>query len=141
MKKENFITILRWLLFIPVAIISTIIAVRLLGYFNDFSMWRLGYSSTSLFSKFYVPISNGLANGCVFVYTGTFIVPKHKKYVAVLLALIINFFLIKELIDKYSTLGSGESFHIILFTTVTFISSVLTMFSFINPDKEDKPNN
>ena len=140
MKKDNFITILSWLLFIPVSILSTIIAIRLLGYFNDFSMWRLGYSSTSLFSKFYVPISNGLANGCVFVYTGSFIVPRHKKYVAVLLALVINFFLIKELIEKFSTLGSGESFYIILFTTVTFISSVLTMFSFINPDRENKPN-
>ena len=140
MKKNNFITILSWLLFIPVSILSTIIAVRLLGYFNDFSMWRLGYSSTSLFSKFYAPISNGLANGCVFVYTGSFIVPRHKKYVAVLLALIINYFIIKELIDKYSTLNSGDSFYIILFTTVTFISSVLTMFSFINPVREDKPN-
>lgn len=140
MKKDNFITILCWLLFIPASILSTIIAVRLLGYFNDFSMWRLGYSSTGLFSKFYVPISNGLANGCVFVYTGAFIVPRHKKYVAVLLALIINYFIIKELIDKYSTLGSGNSFYIILFTSVTFISSVLTMFSFINPDSEDQPN-
>ena len=140
MKKDNFITILSWLLFIPVSILSTIIAVRLLGYFNDFSMWRLGYSSTSLFSKFYLPISNGIANGCVFVYIGSFIVPRHKKYVAVLLALIINYFIIKELIDKYSTLNSGDSFYIILFTTVTFISSVLTMFSFINPDREDKPN-
>jgi hypothetical protein len=140
MKKENFI-ILRWLLFLPVTIISTIVAVRLLGYFNNFSMWRLGYSSTSLFSKFYVPISNGLANGCVFVYTGSLIVPRHKKYVAGLLALIINYFLIKELIDKYSTLGSGESFYIILFTTVTFISSVLTMFSFINPDRDGTLNN
>lgn len=140
MKKPNYIIVLSWLLFLPASILATIIAVRLLGYFNDFSMWRLGYSSTSLFSKFYVPISNGLANGCVFVYTGSFIVPRHKKYVAVLLALIINYFIITELIDKYSTLGSGDSFYIILFTTVTFISSVLTMFSFINPDSEDQPN-
>lgn len=140
MKKENFISVLSWLLFIPVATISTIIAVRLLGYFNDFSMWRLGYSSTSLYSKFYTAISNGLANGCVFVYIGSFIVPSHKKYAAILLTLIINFFLIKELVIKYSSLNTGESFFMILFTTVTFISSVLTMFSFINPDSEDKPN-
>ena len=140
MKKESFLIILSWLLFLPSSILATIIAVRLLGYINDFSMWRMGYSSTSLFSKFYVAISNGLANGCVFVYIGSFIVPSYKKYVAILLALIINFFLIKELVITYSSLNSQESFFMILFITVTFISSVLTMFSFINPDSEDKPN-
>lgn len=140
MDKKNYNNVLNWLLFLPASILATIIAVRLLGYLNDFSMWRIGYSSTSLFSKFYEAISNGIANGCVFVYIGSFIVPSHKKYVAILLTLIINFFLIKELVIKYSSLNTGESFFMILFTTVTFISSVLTMFSFINPDSEDKPN-
>ena len=140
MKKTNYKNILAWLLFLPATILATIIAVRLLGYLNDFSMWRMGYSSTSLFSKFYVAISNGLANGCVFVYIGSFIVPSYKKYVAILLALLINFFLIKELVSTYSSLNSGESFFMILFIAVTLISSVLTMFSFINLDSEDKPN-
>jgi len=140
MKKENFNSVLRWLLFMPLSLIATIIVIKLLGYLNDFSMWRLGYDSDSLFSKFYLAISNGLANGCVFVYVGSFIAPNHKKYVAILLTIVINFFLIKELIAKYATLDSGESFFIILFTSITLISSVLTMFSFINPDSENRTN-
>lgn len=138
MKKPNYIIVLSWLLFLPASILATIIAVRLLGYFNDFSMWRMGYSSTSLFSKFYEAISNGIANGYVFVYVGSFIVPKHKKHVAILLTLIINFFFIKELVIIYSSLNTKESIFGILFTTIIFISSVLTMFRFINPDSEDK---
>ena len=134
----NYKNLLCWLLFLPSSILATIIAVRLLGYINDFSMWRIGYSSTSLFSKFYDAISNGIANGCVFVYIGSFIVPKHKKYVAILLTLIINFFFIKELVIIYSSLNTKESIFGILFTTIIFISSVLTMFRFINPDSEDK---
>lgn len=139
MEKTNYKNILSWLFFLPASILATVIVIRLLGYFNDFSMYRMGYSSSSIFSKFYVEISNGIANGCVFVYTGSFIVPKYKKYVAILLTIIINFFLFKELVFKYSSLSNGESFFVILFTITTLISSVFSMFSFINPDSEIKP--
>lgn len=136
MKNKNLQNVLSWLLFLPASILSTIIAVRILGFINDFSMLRMGYSSTGLFSTLYVNISNGIVNGCVFVYVGSFIVPKHKKYVAIFLALIINFFFIKELVFMYSSLNSEETFNVILFTITIFISSLLTMFSVINPDSE-----
>lgn len=137
MEKTNFKNLLCWLLFLPASILVTVIATRLLSYFNDFSMYRMGYSDSSLFSRFYEAISNGVVTGYVFVFIGAFIVPKHKKHIAVLLALIINIYLVKELVLKYSSLDSTTAFYAILFIIITLISSLMAMFGVINPDIEN----
>jgi hypothetical protein len=137
MEKINYKNILSWLLFLPSSILVTIIAIKLLGYFNDFSMYRMGYSDSSIFNKFYEAISTGIVNGYVFVFIGSFIVPKYKKQVAVILALMINIFLIKEFVSQYSSLNSGESFYFILFLIMALISSLMAMFGVINPDSEN----
>ena len=118
--------ILIWILFIPISFLATILATKAFYYLNKLTDLINGFDSNGLFYKLFTPIVYGLITGLVFVYVGTFIVPKFKKFVSLFLAFIISAFYI----ITYFT-GSFDDFNLPgLHTIVVVISSFFTAFRF-----------
>lgn len=125
--------ILGWIFFLPIATLAIILLEKLLHYFNQFTLWSMGYSTSSPLGEIYDVVITGISTGYVFVFVGANIVPNYKNYVAWFLAIILNFILISEYWKTYESFDFSE----FLFFILVFISSVVSVLRIINPD--DKP--
>lgn len=118
--------ILIWILFIPISFLATFISIKIFYYLNKLTDFVNGFDSNGLFNKIYTPIIYGVVTGAIFVYVGSKIVPKFKKYISLFLAFLISIITItayfKGLIDYYKLAG--------LHTIVVVISSFFTAFRF-----------
>lgn len=94
-------SLIRWISFLPASILAAIIAGRLLDIINEVSFSRIGISPSSIFYSTYSAITLGIAYGYTFVYTGTYIVPKFKKQIALFLMVAINLICIYMLIRYF----------------------------------------
>jgi hypothetical protein len=75
----------RWVLFIPGALVGAVVVHILYMLINRLGMSMYWMNPDSLFAKlFLVPAASGLM-GASFVYIGTYIAPEKKKLVAVIL--------------------------------------------------------
>jgi len=98
--------ILRWFLFIPVSFLLYFLSVSLLNLLFYF-FWAPMHYEESMFTYLWREVlSNGLG-GFIFVYTGCYIVPNHKKYISIILATI--FILLVGLI-MFGAIGMGMMF-------------------------------
>jgi energy-converting hydrogenase Eha subunit H len=120
---------LRWILFLPLALLVVIIAGWLLKYFNQFSMWMMGYSEDSFFSRIYNSITTAVVISFVFINVGAHIVPKYKNHVAWFLAIILNIAFIGELLVVKDFNGYSAFFLVLL-----LLSSIITVSKIVNPD-------
>ena len=123
--------IFSWILFIPISITATFLAIKIFYYLNKLTDFLNGFDNNGWFSKIYTPIIYGIITGFVFVYVGTIIVPKFEKYVSLFLAFLISVITItayfKGWIDYYKLAG--------LHTIIVVISSFFTAFRFYDENE------
>lgn len=123
--------IFSWILFIPISITATFLAIKIFYYLNKLTDFLNGFDNNGWFSKIYTPIIYGIITGFVFVYVGTIIVPKFEKYVSLFLAFLISIITItayfKGWIDYYKLAG--------LHTIIVVISSFFTAFRFYDENE------
>ncbi len=126
--------LLRWVFFLPMAIICTFIALYAIHYLN---IWTLsiveGHNQEGLLYKFLDKILKNITVGCVFVYVGSYIVPNLKRYVALLLCALISSFSFYYcfIVNKEFSLGLLFEFVI---TLVSSIFTALTFYEGKNPE-------
>lgn len=77
-------------MFLPLSVLSALIAGRLWDFLNEISFLKIGIKSTSQFYSIYSALTLGIIYGFVFVYTGAYIVPKFKKQIALSMFILLN---------------------------------------------------
>ncbi len=85
-SQNKAIEILRWLVFIPGAILGAWLAWILLNILGRFSLDYVGVEHDSFIAQFYFNTSGHAAMGASFVYVGAKISPSYQRIVAYVLA-------------------------------------------------------
>ena len=92
MEQENQsswgVTVLRWIAFLPSALLAAWLAWFLVALLNRVTMRMQGIDPGSFFFRGFIEYISHAVMGAAFVYTGAKIVPSHKKVVAYILAAI-----------------------------------------------------
>ena len=79
----------RWLLFIPLSVVSSFLGSVIWKIFNRYSMGRMISTDSLLYNLYDVPIS-GIIFGFIFVYVGGYIAP-NRHVVLFLVSIVIVF--------------------------------------------------
>ena len=123
--------IFSWILFIPISITATFLAIKIFYYLNKLTDFLNGFDNNGWFSKIYTPIIYGIITGFVFVYVGTIIVPKFEKYVSLFLAFLISIITITAYFKCFIYYYYLAGFYII----IVVISSFFTAFRFYDENE------
>lgn len=88
MKQSITVKILRWISVLP----SSIIGALCLTVINNMIILKLSGYSSSILSKFIFSISSGALFAGIFIIIGSYVAPiKNKKYISIILAAILLF--------------------------------------------------
>ena len=85
-RLKPVIVVLRWLAFLPAAILAAVVAQYLTNILNTFSMYYVYVRPGSLLGKVWILFIGNVVFGATLVFIGTFIAPTHKRVVAPVLA-------------------------------------------------------
>lgn len=80
--KETMIFYLRWIVLLPGALVGSWIAYAATKLVIVFGAFFVGQSE-GFFTIFYNEFLASFAMGAAFIYSGSYIAPKHKRYTAV----------------------------------------------------------
>lgn len=103
---------IRWLLFLPAALIVPIVFYLIQSFFTN---WYLDIGPNA----FYLVILRGVIYGAGFVYVGSLVAPNHQKVVAIILLILLS--MIYGASIFYSVITKAQ------FTDI--VESVLTLIS------------
>lgn len=81
-QHSKLIEILRWIGFLPGALIAGYLAFVVFTLTNQWTLLMTGMDLDSFYSQLYSEFTSHAAMGAGFVYAGAFIAPDHKKIVA-----------------------------------------------------------
>jgi hypothetical protein len=77
----------RWLLFLPLSIVSALLGNILWEFINQISMGRMISTDSFLYNLYNMPVS-GIITGFIFVYVGGYIAP-HRNTIIFLVSIVI----------------------------------------------------
>lgn len=83
------LTILRWVFFVPLGFLVSVISARVMSFLNDITLVRMGVDAQSTYFFIHSSLTVGLVTGYSCIYSGTYVAPKHKKEVALILLILI----------------------------------------------------
>lgn len=128
--KANIPIWLRWVLFLPVAIIATLIVYPLIAFLTSLESYINPYGSSSLFGKYFVIIAGSFAQGFVFVLMASLVAPNHKSKIALILTIIVGLMLIALTLARMSIdIGSNFSnFQALLSYSSVLIGSIAACY-------------
>ena len=85
-QSNAVITALRWLGFLPGALVAAWAAWLLVFFGNRLSMWMMGIDPDGFLCKLFVEVMSHGSMGAAFVYAGSRIAPVNRKVIAYALA-------------------------------------------------------
>ena len=85
-KLNTVAVFIRWLAFLPVAILAAIVAQFLTNILNTFSLSYVFIEPGSFLGKIRILLIGNVVFGAVLVFVGAFIAPTRKHFVAAVLA-------------------------------------------------------
>lgn len=111
-RKIAWVTIGRWLIMAPVAVLLAYVVSRLALFVTGFAMVSEGYSDLPFWTRLYLGIAENAVLGTVLIFTAVGIAPSHKHAVAIsfsALTLLLTGFLIYPMLlqnDYWALWGS-----------------------------------
>lgn len=113
-RNFRVITVLRWIFFIPAAILSAWIAWLLVYYLNVVTMESQGVYSKSFLSRTFLEFISHFAMGGALVYVGAMVAPNNQKtiaYILVAVGLVLAGFLLFPafIVKDYWAIWGGAS--------------------------------
>lgn len=126
--------VLAWLLFLPAAVLATIIVLILWHYFNILSFKFTGFDSTGWTAQLIDSVSKGVIGGAVFVFIGTSIVPKYQKQVALILVGLITLYALLGYVSDFSILPTEKKVFRFINIISVLAGSYRTFFYFNEND-------
>lgn len=85
-SQNSLLMILRWILFIPLAIGSSFIGWYLVNIFGRFGLFFVQVEPDSFVAQFYFNFAGNAAMAIAFVYIGSKVAPFYRKTVAYILS-------------------------------------------------------
>ena len=84
-QSSQIIVILRWILFIPSAVLTAWLAWFLVLHLNRIAMLFSGIDPNSFLTKVCIEYISHFAMGAAFIYVGAKVAPFHKKIISCIL--------------------------------------------------------
>jgi len=81
-KPNKVLNTLRWIGFLPAAVLAAWLTWILMVMFWRFSIISLGIEAIDYLEKFYFMVGGHMAMGAIFAYVGMLIAPTHRRNVS-----------------------------------------------------------
>jgi hypothetical protein len=114
----KFVDVLKWIGVLPIAIISWIIVYGIINL-----MYRI--LSPVEFTQWAITIMASGGSGCAFVFAGSWIAPKGKKVVSIVLATVMGIFALTSLVLSFCGYGDNSIIISVISAVATIVGCVI----------------